>query len=291
MDSGGKAGYALTTNNDPLPVALGVGQAYLLADFGYWRTAPKIAVTKAADPTFGYLYRADPSTWPNTLVPTTLDVTYTAAVTNPGDEPLANVTLTDDPATIVFSYQSGDANGDRLLDLTETWLYTATWSYDTPGVYPDTVTARGTGVFSGTDVSAQASASVEAVGCGQCLGKVSELTLRWNGAAAATIKVVVENKAFADPVAFQGMVQAAGVFSFGPLSSPNGGFDGTLGTNISIYADGVFVATVHTSCSQPIYPGQDWGASGALAAGSRGPVTVVDVSSKHGGQLCPVVGQ
>lgn len=291
VDSGGKGGFALTTGNDPLPVALGVGQAYLLADFGYWRTAPEIAVTKTADPTFGYLYRADPSTWPNTLVPATLDVAYTAAVTNPGDEPLANVTLADDPAAIVFSYQSGDADGDGLLDLTETWIYTAAWSYDAPGVYPDTVTARGTGVFSGTPVSAEASASVEAVGCGQCLGKVSELTLRWNGTAAASIEVVVENRAFADPVAFQGTVQPGGFFSFGPLSSPNGGFDGTLGTNISIYADGIFVATVHTSCSQPIYPGQDWGAAGALAAGSRGPVTVIDVSSKHGGQLCPIVGQ
>lgn len=291
VDSGGKAGYALTTNNDPLPVALGVGQAYLLADFGYWRTAPKIDVTKAADPTFGYLYRADPTTWPNTLVPTPLDVTYTAAVTNPGDEPLANVTLTDDPAAIVFSYQSGDANGDGLLDLTETWVYTATWSYDAPGVYPDTVTARGTGVHSGTSVSAEASASVEAVGCGQCLGKVSELTLRWNGAGAATIEVVAGNGAFTDPVAFQGVVLAGGVFSFGPLSSANGGFDGTLGTNISVYADGIFVATIHTSCSQPIYPGQDWGPSGAVPAGSSGPVTIIDVSSKHGGQLCPIVGQ
>jgi hypothetical protein len=231
------------------------------------------------------------SAWPNTLVPTPLEVVYTAAVTNPGDEPLANVTLTDDPVAIVFSYRSGDADGDGLLDPSETWVYTAAWSYDAPGVYPDTVTARGTGVHSGLPVSAKASASVEAVGCGQCLGKVSELTLRWNGAAAATIKVLVENSAFADPVAFQDMVQAGGIFSFGPLSSPNGGFNGTLGTNISIYADGVFVATVHTSCSQPIYPGQDWGASGALAAGSHGPVTVIDVSSKHGGQLCPIVGR
>jgi uncharacterized repeat protein (TIGR01451 family) len=279
VDSGGRTGYALTTAHDPWPVALGVGQSYVLADFGYWKPRPKIAVTKVADPTFGYLFAADPTTpWPYALVPTPLDVDYTVAVTNPGDEPLADVTVTDDPATLVFTYRSGDVNGDTKLDLTETWIYTAAWAYDRPGVYPDTVTARGTGVHSGTAVSATAAASVEAVGCGQCLGKVSVLSLRYGGTSAAMVTVEVLNRKFADRVAFSGRVQPGEVFTFGPLSSRIGGFDGTLGTNIEVRVNGAVNTTIHTSCSQPIYPGL-----------VRGAFTVVSGSSKRGGVLCPLL--
>jgi uncharacterized repeat protein (TIGR01451 family) len=277
---------------------LAAGEIALDVDFGYAPShpTPALSVTKSADPTFGYLFRADPTTpWPYALIADPLDVAYTVEVTNAGGEPLAGVTVTDEPATLVFTYLSGDANGDGLLDLTETWTYTATFAYSQPGIYPDRVTAAGTGTVSGGTVTATADASVQAVGCGQCLGKVSELTLRWNGTAAATIRVDVENKAFADPVAFEGTVPAGGVFSFGPLSSTNNGFDGTLGTNISLFrkigADYVFIATIHTSCSQPIYPGQDWGPAGAVLEPASGPFTVVSVSSKHGGLLCPIPEQ
>jgi uncharacterized repeat protein (TIGR01451 family) len=50
-------------------------------------------------------------------------VTYTKKVTNPGTVPLSNVRLTDDKCSVV-AYVSGDANGDRKLDMTETWTYT-----------------------------------------------------------------------------------------------------------------------------------------------------------------------
>ncbi|HWR97906.1 MAG TPA: hypothetical protein VN317_05730, partial [Candidatus Methanoperedens sp.] len=254
------------------------------------KPVPKISVTKVADPTFGYLFAADPSSaWPYALISTPLAVSYTAAVTNPGEEPLLNLAVVDNPASLEFAYQSGDANRDGALDLTETWLYTATWTYTVAGKYPDTVTASGTGVFSGIRVSAQASAVVKAVGCGQCLGKVSTLTLRWNGAADASIRVVAENDKFSNPVAYEGTVPAGGSFSFGPLSSGLAGFNGTLGTNISLFVNGSFGATIHTSCSQAIYPGQDWGPDGALPPGQSGPFTVVGGTSKQGGLLCPIV--
>ena len=407
VDPGGKAGYGLTTNNDPLPVALGIGQVYLLADFGYWKPAPdirivktaaptdvragelvtytfvvtntgaavlvdiavtddklgyigtiprlavgasaelkkvvaapacgtggttnepcapeagpacfpvpeycylhniatalgyeevfrtqvsddddacirirkpvpKINVTKVADPTFGYLFAADPtSPWPYALVETPLEVAYTVEVTNPGEEPLANVTVVDDPIALAFTYQSGDVDGDTLLDTTETWSFTGAWTYRKAGTYPDTVTARGIGAFSGTSVTAKASASVKAVGCGQCLGKVSKLSLRYDSDRGAKIKVVARNDKFESRVAFEGWVSAHGVFSFGPLFSTIGGFDGTLGTNIDVLVNGVFSTSIHTSCSQPIYPGQAWGT-----------FTVVSGSSKQGGLLCPIV--
>jgi LPXTG-motif cell wall-anchored protein len=50
-------------------------------------------------------------------------VTYTKKVTNPGTVPLSNVQISDDkcgPVRIV----SGDVNGDKKLDPSETWTYT-----------------------------------------------------------------------------------------------------------------------------------------------------------------------
>ena len=67
---------------------------------------------------------ADNPTGPQLVVGST--VTWTYVVTNTGDVPLANVIVTDDQAGVTPVYQSGDTNNDNLLDLTETWTYTAT---------------------------------------------------------------------------------------------------------------------------------------------------------------------
>ena len=48
--------------------------------------------------------------------------TYSYAVTNGGDTPLRNVTVTDDKCSPVV-FGSGDTNGDSLLDVAETWTY------------------------------------------------------------------------------------------------------------------------------------------------------------------------
>jgi uncharacterized repeat protein (TIGR01451 family) len=47
---------------------------------------------------------------------------YSYTVTNDGDVPLANVTVTDDKCSPVVS-TGGDTNSNALLDLTETWTY------------------------------------------------------------------------------------------------------------------------------------------------------------------------
>lgn len=49
-------------------------------------------------------------------------VTYTKKVTNPGTVALSNVSVSDDKCGPV-NYVSGDANGDSMLDTTETWVY------------------------------------------------------------------------------------------------------------------------------------------------------------------------
>jgi len=111
--------------------------------------------------------------------------------------------------------------------------------------------------------------------CGPCEGKASHLTFRYQGASG--VQVRVERKAGgSNDVLFDEFLEPDDVFSvFGP---PGGGsFGGTLGTEITIYVDGVFHVQIHTSCSQPIGPGQVWGDFLILAG-----------SSKEGGPFCPL---
>jgi len=53
-------------------------------------------------------------------------VTYTYAVTNTGDCNLTDIRSTDDK--VIPVYQSGDTDGNEILDPTETWIYKATSS-------------------------------------------------------------------------------------------------------------------------------------------------------------------
>jgi len=113
--------------------------------------------------------------------------------------------------------------------------------------------------------------------CGPCEGKVSRLTFQYLGGAPATIAVVGRRgKIKADPL-FEGPVAPGGTFEVvGPPTGP-GGFQGTLGTEITVFVNDAFHAMIHTSCSQPIGPGMVFG-----------DLLVVAGASKHGGPLCPL---
>jgi uncharacterized repeat protein (TIGR01451 family) len=63
-------------------------------------------------------------------------------VTNLGNYPLSNVTVTDSISGVTPAYVSGDTNSNGKLDLTETWIYEASGTAVT-GTYSNTGTAYG----------------------------------------------------------------------------------------------------------------------------------------------------
>ncbi len=104
------------------------------------------------------------------------------------------------------------------------------------------------------------------ISCG-CRGKVSELTLRYNGLLAADVKVT--RKAPYSVALYRGIVQPGGQFtvlanSYGPT-----GFSGTLGTSIEIAVDGGEAVEMETSGSKNVGPGLVVGKFEVMSGKSR----------------------
>lgn len=115
--------------------------------------------------------------------------------------------------------------------------------------------------------------------CNECDGKVSSLTFIYTGSAAAQVTITGRRGPDKATPLFSGVLLPGQIFTIDGPSTGNGGFSGTLGTEISIYVDGAFHAEAHTSCSQPIGPGTVVGDFEVLAG-----------TSKNGGALCPLGG-
>lgn len=143
--------------------------------------APDNEIVTAQDPS--HYFGATPAieiikTAGQTLVPPNTPVIYSFAVRNTGNVPLANIIVTDDhcsPVTPVLSgsVNSGDTNGDGLLDLTETWQYSCTTavSVDTTNI----ATVTGTDPLGGT-VTDQDDAFVDVRTSGIDIVKVASST-------------------------------------------------------------------------------------------------------------------
>jgi hypothetical protein len=97
---------------------------------------------------------------PGPTVPVGSTVTFTYTVTNGGNVPLAGVTVQDDNGTAADSgddfnatFTGGDGNGNGLLDVSETFTFTAS-RIATSGQYTNIGTATGTPSGGGAAVSA-----------------------------------------------------------------------------------------------------------------------------------------
>ncbi len=113
------------------------------------------------------------------------------------------------------------------------------------------------------------------VDCRECDGKITNLTLEYQGSLEALVEVFAKaGRNELGETLFSGQVLSGGSFNFV-------GFDrhGTMGTEISIFVDGVLNTKIHTSCSQPIYIGM-----------ISGDFEVLDGYSQKGGRLCPDEG-
>lgn len=93
---------------------------------------------------------------PGAIVPwdgiSSVTVTFTYVLDNEGTEPLSNVLVVDDNGTgspaddFVPTFAGGDSNGNALLDLSETWFYTASISVSTGGQHQNTASASALGL-------------------------------------------------------------------------------------------------------------------------------------------------
>ena len=104
--------------------------------------------------------------------------------------------------------------------------------------------------------------------CGPCDGKVTSLSLVYNGDAPASVKFEQGD----GTVVFEDTVMPSEVFTVVGQDKK-----GTLGKNAEIFIDGDFYVKIHTSCSEPIGPGSVYG-----------PFEVIAGESRNGGALCPV---
>jgi hypothetical protein len=106
--------------------------------------------------------------------------------------------------------------------------------------------------------------------CGECDGKVTQLTLAYSG-APAQVTVYEGDDAKADKVLFDEWLEPGDAFTFTGIRD-----DLTMSSEISLWVNGVLHVEVHTSCSQPIAPGMVFG-----------DFEILEGYSKDGGKLCP----
>ncbi len=109
-------------------------------------------------------------------------------------------------------------------------------------------------------------------GCDECDGGVTQLAFKNVTGAPVAVEIYDDKDPKADKLLFAGTLMAGG--ETGTLSGTRS--DGKFNSNVSIWVDGVRVANVHTSCSQPIGVGMVFGG-----------FEVVSGASRNNGPFCP----
>lgn len=211
---------------------------------------------------------ADVPTGPNVTVGDVVEWTY--VVTNTGEAALSNVTVTDDdPSVSVSCPGSTLAVGDSMI--------CSAVGIAVEGQYANVGTATGDGPEGGSvsdDDPSHYYGEPPVEACGVCEGKVTRLTFRHLGASSVQLRIAAKRGPETLDV-FDATVGAGESFEIVGPAHGNGGFAGTLGTEIRLYVNGVIHTSIHTSCSAPIGPG--------LVFGS---FEVLEGESSQGGVLC-----
>ncbi|MFT5475926.1 MAG: hypothetical protein ACI8Y8_001261 [Planctomycetota bacterium] len=102
--------------------------------------------------------------------------------------------------------------------------------------------------------------------CGDCSGRMNALSLRYNGPGPVFIEIVQHQGA----TVFADVVETGDILSF--FGQDN---QGTLGSRINIFVDGIPATEIHTSCSEALFIG--------LAFDD---FEIVTGSSRNAGALC-----
>jgi hypothetical protein len=153
-ESSGGAVLPGTVGTDAIPVTVAAITDVLPGnDFGETPISPAIAVVKLTNGT-------DNDAAPGPVVAVGSTVTFTYVVTNAGNVPLSGVTVRDDNGTpgdpsddFNATLDGGDMNENGLLDLAETWTFSAS-RVATPGQYTNVATATGTATAGGATATA-----------------------------------------------------------------------------------------------------------------------------------------
>ncbi|MCP4705704.1 MAG: hypothetical protein GY865_13985 [candidate division Zixibacteria bacterium] len=103
--------------------------------------------------------------------------------------------------------------------------------------------------------------------CGDCDGKITELTFKYLGDTSAEVTIYTKKD---HTTLFSGMVDPDGIFTF--IGDDK---HGTMGTEIEVYIDNGLNVKIHTSCSQPLEIGMVFG-----------DFEVIDGYSRNGGKIC-----
>jgi uncharacterized repeat protein (TIGR01451 family) len=83
------------------------------------------------------------------VLPQTVTYTYTVTNTSAVVAPISNVVLTDNLCS-PLTYLAGDANGDKLIQNSETWTYTCTMTFKDVNCYTNIAGVTGTGTVGQT---------------------------------------------------------------------------------------------------------------------------------------------
>lgn|GEM_PF-1216708 len=121
-------------------------------------------------------------------------------------------------------------------------------------------------VVSGIHKNGQVLCDLDVTDCGECEGGLSTLSVRYEGTATKTVKIVGKSTVYFNASVAPGTI----------ITISKGPSDKRIVNEIDLYINNVKNTSIHTSCSQPIYPGLNFGSFLVTAA----------VSNK-GGEICP----